>query len=263
MRGERISEKQVLAFDFDGTLCDGLNECVLVTWNGYHGFDLGAFSDDGLRDIPASFVARFAHLRNFSKHLGHFAVSLLTQELIENQEQFDRAYKTIEEERIYDFVVKVTHYRHAARQNFRDRWLAYHAFYPGVKSYLQSREEPLYVVTAKDADSVQAIFMANDVDIPFPRIYGEQRAKLEALDLIAVNEGITKEQLRFFDDNVFNAIEAKQAGYSAHWAGWGYSAPVHFDLASSAGMRPVQLDEFITGDYDNDHSVCALHDSRD
>lgn len=262
MRSERMADKRVLAFDFDGTLCDGLNECLLVTWNGYHGLELEAFGDDGLRNIPAAFVARFQCLRNFAKHLGHFAVPLLTKGPIKTQEQFDLAYDTLGEDRVYDFVVKVTHYRHVSRQTFRDQWLAYHAFYPGVKRFLQLRAEPLYVVTAKDADSVQAIFVANGVDIPFHRIFGEQRAKLDALDTIAANEDVAKEQVLFFDDNALNAIEAKQAGYSAHWAGWGYSAPAHFELASNAGMSPLQLEDFVTGGYGNVHAVRALHDSR-
>lgn len=256
-----MANKQVFAFDFDGTLCDGLNECILVTWNGYHDLGLDSFGDDGLRDIPQAFIARFGRLRNFSKHLGHFVVPLLTDASIETQEQFDRAYEAIGEDKANDFVEKTTRYRQAACKRYQEQWLAYHAFYPGVVGFLRSCEKPLYVVTAKDSASVHAILEANSVDIPLHQIFGEQRAKLGALDTIVANERIAKEQLLFFDDNVFNAIEAKRAGYSAYWAGWGYSAPAHFKLASSAGISPVQLDDFLMGSYSNVHAIRTLHDS--
>lgn len=241
--------KQVFAFDFDGTLCDGLNECLLVTWNGYHQLGLEAFGDEGLRNIPEAFAARFSLLRNFSKHLGHFAVALLTESPVETQEQFDRVYEAMDEDQVYDFMTRVTQYRHAARSAFQNEWLAYHAFYPGVTRFLRSSSEPLYVVTAKDAESVQAIFTANNIEIPQHRIFGEQRAKVGALDTIAGQENIDKSQLFFFDDNVFNAIEARRAGYSAYWAGWGYSTQAHYELAARAGMNPMSLDRFVMGGF--------------
>jgi phosphoglycolate phosphatase-like HAD superfamily hydrolase len=254
-------DKRVFAFDFDGTLCDGLHECVLVTWNGHHDLGIEAFGDTGLQEIPAAFIARFQQLRNYAKHLGHFAVPLLSDAIISSQEEFDRAYEALGEDVVYDFVLKVTRYRHAARRSCPDRWLGYHAFYPGVEHLLKSRTDPLYVVTAKDAESVQSIFAANQLSFPPHHVFGEQRSKLEALKAIAAKEGIERDQLYFFDDNVFNAIDAKRAGFSAFWAGWGYSVPSHFDLAARAGMSPLQLEDFVRGGYDHVDAVRALHDS--
>ncbi len=104
--------RKVLALDFEGFICDGLNECLLVTWNGYHEKALSDFSDEGLASLPHEFVERFKYLRNWASHVGHFFVSLLDPPPdISSQEDFNAVYASLPRAVIDLFVEKVMRYR--------------------------------------------------------------------------------------------------------------------------------------------------------
>ena len=103
--------KNVLVLDFDGLICDGLKECVLVTWNGHYKKDASLFSDQGLEAIPSVFIERFLECRNFSKHLGHFLVPLVDQTTpFPDQDAFNSVYSSIEPAIVNEFMEKVSAY---------------------------------------------------------------------------------------------------------------------------------------------------------
>lgn len=239
--------KSILALDFDGLLVDGLNECLLVSWNGHHGESVARFSDAGLAAIPDEFIAKFEHHRSFAKHLGHFFMPFQAAfGTFGSQQQFDEAYASLDPCQIEMFVARVSCYRAQARTAHRDRWLAYHQFYPGLDQMLRSSRLPVCIVTAKDSGSVQEILVNAGIHIPDNQIYGECREKLSALQVVAEWFQVEREDVCFFDDNVQNARDALQAGYRAHWALWGYHAPEHFDIARQAGLPAVDLDDLIS-----------------
>lgn len=236
----------ILALDFDGLLVDGLNECVLVSWNGHFGESLDGFSDEGLARIPGAFIDKFKNHRNFARHLGHFFMPFQTElGLFKTQAAFDAAYAALDPRLVKRFVAHVTDYREDARLAFPARWLAYHQFYPGLVQMLRSSPWPTCIVTAKDADSVQALLRHADVEIPDAHVYGECTDKVEALDIIGEYFRVPRHDISFFDDNVLHARAAHLAGFRAHWAVWGYHAPEHFGIAAAAGLPSVNLEDLI------------------
>jgi len=246
-----MKKEKVLALDFDGLICDGLDECILVSWNAHYGQDIASFSDDGLEAIPRQFIERFSYLRNFAKHLGHFYVPLVDSDTpIIAQADFDARYKQISSDDIYQFVTRVSHYRHLVREEMEGRWLAYHTLYPGMKDFLASIKTPTYIVTAKDRQSVLKILKSAGIEMEPEKIYGDYQVKLEAFEDIARKEQIDNESLYFFDDNVLNVIEAKKANYSAYWATWGYNIPNHFDLAKLHSVTGITLPAFLKNEFE-------------
>ncbi|OFZ97929.1 MAG: hypothetical protein A2Z44_06435 [Betaproteobacteria bacterium RBG_19FT_COMBO_58_11] len=246
-----MEKKKVVALDFDGLICDGLKECILVAWNGYHGKDTAAFSDDGLAAIPQWFAERFGYLRNFAKHLGHFYVPLVDSDTsIISQADFDARYKRIPGDDVYQFVTKVSHYRQLVREEMEERWLGYHTLYPGMKDFLASIKTPAYIVTAKDRQSVLSILKRAGIEMAEERVYGDRQAKLEAFADIARKEQIANESLYFFDDNVLNVIEAKNENYNAYWATWGYNIPNHYVLAKQNSVRGISLPTFLQTEFE-------------
>jgi phosphoglycolate phosphatase-like HAD superfamily hydrolase len=236
----------ILALDFDGLLVDGLNECVLVSWNGHFGESLDCFSDEGLARIPSAFIDKFKNHRSFAKHLGHFLMPFQAElGLFKTQAEFDAAYAALNPRLVERFVTRVSDYRSDARQTFRSRWLAYHQFYPGLAHMLRTATWPTCIVTAKDSDSVQALLRHADVQIPDAHVYGECLDKVAALDIIGEYFLVPRHEISFFDDNVLHARAAHQAGFRAHWAVWGYHAPEHFAIATAAGLPAVTLEDFI------------------
>jgi phosphoglycolate phosphatase-like HAD superfamily hydrolase len=238
--------KKVLVLDFDGLICDALKECILVTWNGFYGKGLAEFSDQGLAQIPKSFIERFTLYRNFSKHLGHFLVSLYEEKkIMRTQQEFNEFYATIDQGYIEDFVRKVSDYRNSARNMKRSIWLQYHTLYPGIEGLLQGCSLPMYIITAKDSASVVEILSSRGVAFPHEHVFGEQTAKLFALQAIQRLEQVEQTQIHFFDDNIFNVLEAQAAHYQAYWATWGYNMPEHFHLAQEKRVATLYLRDFV------------------
>jgi phosphoglycolate phosphatase-like HAD superfamily hydrolase len=247
---ETEMQHKTFALDFDGVIVDGLNECILVTWNGYYGKQLDDFSIEGLAKVPNWFIERFTHCRNFAKHLGHFAVAIFDRDTpIQTQTDYERLYLSLDPLEVESFVAKVNEYRANARTHQELLWLDQHTLYPDVQSFLQSLNAPLYIVSAKDRDSIIKILARAEIDITPHQVFGEQRNKLVALRAIQQYESVRPEEIFFLDDNIINVIDVQQAGYGAYWALWGYRADHHLELARQhqvATLSLKQLSELTT-----------------
>jgi phosphoglycolate phosphatase-like HAD superfamily hydrolase len=90
---------------------------------------------------------------------------------------------------------------------------------PGLLPALKKR---LYVVTARDRESVHELLAAHGIAVDPERIYGEQHRKGAALFDIQAREHA---EVYFVDDNLDNVVAAQADGHRAAWALWGYSAP--------------------------------------
>lgn len=237
--------QHVLALDFDGLLIDGLDECVLVSWNGFYQKSIDDFGDGGLAAIPKDFIETFKNHRNFTKHLGHFFTPFIRPNThFDSQERFDQAYAEIPNQDVELFIERVSAYRHAVRESKPIEWLNCHAFYPGVVDFLHETEVPIYIVTAKDTGSVQALLHEVGVALPAERIYGECRDKVKALADIAESLQLERNAIQFYDDNVLNVLGVQQNGFKAHWATWGYHTPAHWGVALANSLPIVDLETF-------------------
>jgi HAD superfamily hydrolase (TIGR01509 family) len=237
-----VSRSRALVLDFDGVVCDGFAECALVTWNAHFERPVDDFSPRGLEQLPPAFLERFRHTRAYARHLGHFLVAVLagSRELA-TQTQFDECYHALPTPVIDAFVDRAGRYRDQARARFPNRWLNYHELYPGLAKLLADVADEVYVVTAKDRASVLSILNAAGIGLAPDRVYGEQRDKLAALADVARREGVQAGQLDFVDDNLPNVLAARTAGYQAHWAAWGFSAPEHHEQAGRLGLPALPL----------------------
>jgi len=234
-----------IALDFDGTLCDGLAECLLVSWLAFADRVQPNDSIALLDTIPANFKDHFARCRNFVRHSGHFIVPFLFGATFETQADYDAAYRTVDTGTLETFLRRFEACRKQLRQDQPEQWLALHTLYPGVRSALQAARLPLFIVTAKDTASVLAILEAASVPFREDRIYGGVTAKLAAFHDIMRQTGCGPECIAIYDDNVLNVAEARGAGFDAIWATWGYSSPEHQRIAASQSLPSVSLDNFL------------------
>lgn len=235
----------VIALDFDGTLCDGVAECLLVSWlafaDGVQPRDSVALLDT----IPASFKDHFSRCRNFVRHSGHFIIPFLRDATFETQADFDAAYRAVDAGRLEAFLRSFEACRKQLRQDHPEQWLALHTLYPGVRSALQAARLPLFIVTAKDTASVVAILEGANVPFGEDCIYGGVTAKLAPFHDIVRRSGCSPERLAIYDDSVLNVAEARGAGFDAIWATWGYSSPEHQRIAASKSLPSVSLEDFL------------------
>lgn len=239
---------KALALDFDGVIFDGLNECVLVTWFGHHGGSAADFGPEGLSVIPSEFVTRFTACRAYAKHLGHFYLSFAEAlDDVLDQAGFDALYAATPSLEIEAFVDKATRFRALARDACRPEWLNQQRVYQGMDRMLSSSQLPVYIVTAKDADSVLELLEHVGVSLERSRVFGELRDKLSALRSVCEREGAAPHEIGVVDDNVLNALAAKNNGYSARWALWGYQARGHREIARANDLRGIEVEQLLGG----------------
>ena len=67
----------VLVFDFDGVLCDSLEECMMVAWYAHAGAPVLRLPRPRPGGRAAEVVERFERCRPFMRHLPHFLVPLV------------------------------------------------------------------------------------------------------------------------------------------------------------------------------------------
>ena len=122
-------------------------------------------------------------------------------------------------------------------------WLAQHTLYPNVQSFLEGLDAPLYIVSAKDRDSIIKILARSGIAVTPRQVFGEQRNKPTALRAIQQYESVRPEEIFFLDDNIINVIDVKKAGYGAYWALWGYRADHHLELARQHQITSLSLEQ--------------------
>lgn len=238
--------ENILILDFDGVVCDGLNECLLSAWNTWHGLDVAAFDAATLENIPSIFMARFAHYRNFVRHSGQFVMPfLLDFEGFASGEDFDRAFSSIPTQSVDNFVARFEEYRVGVISNRYDSWIRMHAYYDGIPGVLRNNADSIFIVSGKDEHSIVQILRSQDLHVPESQIFGSMRTKVPALMEIAGDLGCAVDHMHFYDDNLANVVEAREAGFSAHWAGWGYKTENDIRTAEVLGVPQVGLDAFV------------------
>jgi len=101
------------------------------------------------------------------------------------------------------------------------------------------------VVTAKDAESSQAILKHFDLDRHISGIIGEAHDKALAVSAICLGRGIDPGTTLFIDDNIVNCVKVSSTGATVNWAAWGWTSLAHFEVASIANLAKLEMADMI------------------
>jgi phosphoglycolate phosphatase-like HAD superfamily hydrolase len=234
----------MLVLDFDGVICDALEECGLVTWFGLLGQVPSQPGPILLDRVPAAFLERFAHVRNYARLLDHFAVARMPSSAeVRTQAEFDALFASCDQRAILDFVVAATAVRTSLRETDPDFWLGLHTLYDGISELLRRHSGEISVVTAKDDNSVWEILRRHQLDHTVAAVIGECGRKAEAIEDLSRAAGVDIGDVTFIDDNLTNAARVQSVGARVWWAQWGYQIPEHRVAAVRQGIRPLELGE--------------------
>ncbi|GAB3125534.1 HAD family hydrolase [Streptomyces calidiresistens] len=235
---------EVLALDFDGVVCDALVECALVTWLGVHPLDRSLSGAEHVDALPEEFVERFRTVRDYSRLLDHFVVAHAPESAaITSQAGFDRLFASLPADDVRRFTDRATEARTWFRTREPEFWLDLHRLYPGIAELLRRHSGSVVIVTAKDADSVDAILDHHGLRRTVAEVFGECGRKEEAVREIAARRGLAPERVTFIDDNLANAVRVAATGAHVRWAQWGYQTPEHRAEAERLSLRPLHLDD--------------------
>jgi phosphoglycolate phosphatase-like HAD superfamily hydrolase len=232
------TSRRVFAFDFDGVLCDSLDEGLLISWNAHIGAPVTAFAEPGLAGVPLEMRERFRSCRPFTQHLGHWLVPFVVDPTPTSHAEFVDCYDALAGETVSHFTAAAADYRAGVRRAYPELWLAHHRIQPLVTKMI----DDAYIVTARDTDSVSQILEAHGTGLDHSRIFGSRRAKQDALKAICVREAVAPAAVTLIDDSIENCLAADAAGYGAWWAEWGYTSVADEALATARGITRVSID---------------------
>jgi phosphoglycolate phosphatase-like HAD superfamily hydrolase len=232
---------RLLVFDFDGVLCDSLEECMLVAWYAHAGAAVSDFVEPGMAGLPPDLVDRFERCRPFMRHMLHLMVPIVDPHPPRSHPEFVARYSEIPASEAEAFGRAVDRYRAALRRAHPESWCDRHR----VESRLAELVRDAYIATARDTASVGFILRAYGIAIHDDHVFGSLRTKCAALDAIAIRESRERADVVLVDDSIENCIAAQTAGFSAGWASWGYHAAEDAEAARSRGIPALTVESLL------------------
>lgn len=236
-----IAPPPVLVFDFDGVLCDSLDECMMVAWYAHDGKAVRWFLDPGLKGVPKDIIERIQGCRPFMRHLAHFLVPLVEHDLPSSHAEFAATFDTLPSEDIERFASAAEGFRAELREKHPEPWHARHT----VEARLGDLVRDGYIATARDRHSVGQILVAHGIEVPEQRIFGSLRHKTDALNEIAERESLEPLDIVLVDDSIENCVAARRSGFAAYWACWGYHADGDAKTARDHGIPVVTVEALL------------------
>ncbi|MEM1425293.1 MAG: HAD family hydrolase [Cyanobacteria bacterium P01_H01_bin.130] len=255
-----ISHPDLLALDFDGVLCDGLQEYFQVAWKTY----CEVWKRDETH-APEAIAQRFGPLRALVET--GWEMPILIHGMVEgiSDGQFFKEWATLKHDLLKDCSLDAPHLAEAL-DGCRDRWietdldswLGLHKFYPGVVEQLkqwQRQELPLFIITTKEARFARRLLETADITMPKSTIFGkgEHRPKWQTLALLSDLEDIR--QVWFVEDRLLTLQSVSEqpelVDVGLFLANWGYNRPVDHQAAIAHDkIRLLDLKHF-NGDFDS------------
>ncbi len=236
----------VVAFDFDGVICDSTEECLITGYNAwlrYQKSDGFVINTDG---IPAGIAEYFRIWRGLVRTAGQYFVIFNSCEILKLNSEYDFEHECAAhkmESRIYEKLFFEA--RDKLRTQNSDYWINLHHTYEGISRDFKRLSEwaDVFVVTGKDSDSVKTFLKHIGIEISESRIYDKNAAadKLAALKAISKNTNKKLSDVTFLDDNVYHLLAPKESGCKTYMAGWGYHSEEHLALARRNDIEVLDL----------------------
>ena len=222
----------LIAFDFDGVICDGLIEYFQTAWLAY--CELFKPSD---QTPPEGLAEKFYPLRPVVETGWEMPVLVRAlvkgasaEQILEQWPEMALPYLAAAGLSKAQSVQALDGVRDRAIETDLQGWLALHRFYPGILDKLRALLKsnlPLYIVSTKEGRFIEALLLQSGVDFPSDRIIGKEvkRPKYETLRLLKQTHNT--ENIWFVEDRLpaLSGV-AKQpdlAAMTLFLADWGYN----------------------------------------
>lgn len=218
----------LIALDFDGVICDSVDECLITAHNAYHELQGRPQWIDSLTALDPDLVDRFRKLR----YLAANAADLwLVYDLAANgtggsTPQSITALRKEHQDRLHTFEFQFFQARRRLRSANLTEWLALHRPYPEFQDgWDQIRAHfPVYLVTTKDRASIEQLNRHWRLGIGEQHLWTKERGlnKAHAVTAIAEQTGRRPEDILFVDDHPEHLVAVSATGAPCFWAAWGY-----------------------------------------
>jgi len=252
----KATSPQLLALDFDGVICDGMEEYFQTSLRVYE-----QIWCDRDRSTLKGFAADFAQLRPLIE--SGWEMPLLLRSLVlkipvadirqnwaqvcddlRQRENLDPSFLTQTLDRIRDQAIATD----------LASWLQLHRFYPGIIErlrQLQASSTLVYIVTTKEGRFVRQLLSEQGVELSERQIIGKEIAqpKYETLGQLIESHRLAPGQVWFVED-LLKTLEKvhkqpKLSGIGLFLADWGYNTPqTSAAIANSPSFHLLSLAQF-------------------
>lgn len=251
----------LLAFDFDGVICDGLVEYFQTAWRAYCDlYDvLPAISR---QSPPPDLAERFYRLRPVIETGWEMPIMIRAMETGIPDEVILAQWPAMAAPLLTGFTPAqaarvVDSVRDAWIQTDQADWLGQHRFYPGLLTQLKTATAamPTYIISTKEGRFIQQLLQQQGLDLPAEFILGKEvkRPKYETLRLLRDQYSTgqaTAPQIWFVEDQL-QALQTVQQQpdlntVTLFLADWGYNLDTERQLArETTGIHVLSLDRVV------------------
>ncbi len=197
---------KALVLDFDGVICDSIDECFISSWTAYFQLYLGRRPSY----MPLSLRRDFARLRPLVRGGADF---MLIQEILDKglnvsrQAEFDAFARSAGGEKLELFHGLFYKAREQMLEKDRASWLALNRIYPHVaKAFVGlAPGAPVYVLSTKKPEFIAEILTANGIALPRERIlYSGSERKMNIVERVGAQGSFT--ETTFVDDQIDHLV---------------------------------------------------------
>jgi phosphoglycolate phosphatase-like HAD superfamily hydrolase len=244
--------RSILALDFDGVLCDGMQEYFHSSWAVYR--QLWSESGTGQDQMPHGLFDRFTTLRPAIEH--GWEMPLLVWALMQDHDIQPATWSQLVPELLVSSGYQPPQIA-AAMDAVRDRaiktdlagWLDLQRCYPGTVDRLNALPDNIYpvIITTKDGRFTRQLLESQGIHLPADAIYGKEMRQSKADTLRQLLPAATK--IWFVEDRLPTlssiASQPDLASVELFLADWGYNTVSERAAGSAdAQVTVISLDTF-------------------
>ena len=223
-----MSSKIIYVFDFDGVICNSINECMLTSYNAFYRAEL-----TNIDDVPNQFKVYFYKNRHYVRPAKEYYLVCkgYRQQKELSSSVFDEM-KSNYSEKMDDFE-KVFYLKRKFLKNKPDIWLAYHVLYKHVAQFISEFSHKFFILTTKDRDSVEMLAnhfeFINKIENIFSKEISTNKAVLFTHLFNKYHYLTNQNKVIYVDDNEFHLSEVKHFPLKLYFAKWGYAGSQKFN----------------------------------
>lgn len=238
----------ILAIDFDGVVCNGIDECMYIAYSAFH----GSFPKPDDR-YDENFVEYFKKNRHYVRDPREFFIII------------DLFYKGIDS--IYDETFResleilnnssnvLDNFKHSffsLRKKLKDQnysyWKNLNPCYKKFVQYLLKINKPIYVVTTKDDDTVYELVKLYGIQSKITKVYAQSslikhKGKANILKKIAMETNCQHDKITYIDDHIRYLLDVNKIGVKAVLADWGYCHPQSKEISIENQISTISLSD--------------------
>jgi len=216
----------LLVLDFDGVICDSVEECFTSSWEARFRLNGGI---GPVPAPPAGGLAAFARLRPFVRNGEDFLVILDAADRgidVRDQAAFDALASDVGREQLREFTRRFYEARERLLAEEHDRWIALNRIYPHARAALLAAADggvPLRILSTKRSPYIMELLRAGGVPFAREHVHHTTGQKVPVVrELLAVS-GCAKAV--FVDDQLDYLRGLDDPRIEGRLAAWGYVRP--------------------------------------